>query len=99
MKKNDNEEFELRFRPRPSEAVEIEIPKDTLESIKKVAANRDMSHQALLKFYIGQRLRQDLALLFADRVMEKTAQVLSRHIPSQEEISAILREIQVEAVG
>jgi len=34
---------------------------DALASLKKVAAMRDMSYQALLKFYIGQGLRQGLS--------------------------------------
>ena len=93
------EELELHFRPRTVETVSIEIPEDTLDSLKKVAARRDMSCQALLKLYIWQGLRQDLAKLFADRVLEKTAQVLAQHIQSEEEVSAIIREIQVEAVG
>ena len=63
MNKSD-EEFELRLRPRVTETVSIEIPADTVESLKKVAASRDMSMEALLKFYIGQSLRQDLAELF-----------------------------------
>lgn len=87
------EEFELRLRPRVSETVLLKILVDTLESLKKVAASRDMSLDALLKFYIGQSLRQDLAKLFGDRVLETTAQVLARHFDSEEEISAILREI------
>lgn len=62
MNKSD-EEFELRLRPRVTETVSLEIPADTLESLKKVAASRDMSMEALLKFYIGQSLRQDLAKL------------------------------------
>ena len=62
MNKSD-EEFELRLRPRVTETVSIEIPADTLESLNKVAASRDMSMEALLKLYIGQSLRQDLAKL------------------------------------
>ncbi|MDZ7361760.1 MAG: BrnA antitoxin family protein [candidate division KSB1 bacterium] len=58
------EGFELSFRPRAMETVSIEIPQDALNSLKKVAAIRDMSYQALLKFYIGQGLRQDLSRLF-----------------------------------
>ena len=92
------EEFELNFRPRPTETVSIEIPKDTLDSLKKVAASRDMSYQALLKLYIGQGLRHDVAKLFGDRVLETTAQVLAKHIQSEEEVSAIIREIRGEAV-
>ena len=96
--KKPEDEFELHFRPRAAETVSIEIPIDILTALKKVAASRDMSYQALLKLYIGQGLRQDLAKLFADCVLETTAQVLTRHIQSEEEVSTIIREIRVEAV-
>lgn len=79
----------FEFRPRETETISIAIPKDTLGSLNKVAASRDMSLQALLKFYIGQGLRHDLARLFGDRVLETTEQVLAKHIQSQEEISSI----------
>jgi hypothetical protein len=104
MKKPDEEMekteegFALHLRPRPVSTVSLQIPADTLASIEKVAASRDMSPQALMKFYIGQGLRQDLTKLFADRVLEKTAQVLTRHIQSEEEISAIIREVRTEAI-
>lgn len=97
--KKPEEELVLHVRPRETETVSLEIPKDTLDSLKKVAASRDMSDQALLKLYIGQGLRQDLSKLFGDRVLETTAQVLARHFESEEEISAILQEIRVETVG
>ena len=93
------EELELHIRPRPSETISIELPKDTLDSLKKVAAQRDMSYQALIKWYVGQGLRQDLSKLFADRVLETTAQVLARHIQSKEEVSAIIQEIRGETVS
>jgi len=99
MKKHNQEDFELKIRPRPTETISIEIPKDALESLKKVASSRDMSVQALIKLYIGQELRQDLSRLFADRVLETTAQVLTRHIESKEIVSELLREIRVETVG
>ena len=57
-----------------------------------------MSYQALLKLYIGQGLRQDMAKLYAEQVLETTAQVLTRHIQSTEEVSAIMQEIRVGAV-
>ena len=93
------EGFALQFRPRTSTPVTLEMPVDTLASLEKVAASRDMSVEALIKLYVGQGLRQDLAKLFADRVLEKTAQVLTRHIQSEEEVSAILKEIRVETVA
>jgi hypothetical protein len=39
-------------------------------------------------------LRQDLAKLFSNRVLEATAQVLAQHIQSEEEISTIIQEIR-----
>jgi hypothetical protein len=96
--KKPEQEFELHIRSRPTETVSIEIPKDTLESLKRVSVSRDMSPQALLKFYIGQGLRQDLAKLFGDRVLETAAEVLARHLQSEEEVSAIMKEIRVTAV-
>lgn len=95
--KNPEEERALRVRPRPTETVSIHIPVDTIEALKRVARNGDISVQALLKFYIGQGLRQDAAQLYADRVLEMTAEVLARHLDSQEEVAAILREIQGKA--
>lgn len=93
------EGFDLRLRSRDNKAVTIHIPADTLASLEKIAASRDMSVEALLKLYIGQSMRQDLAKLSADRVMEKAAQVLTRHIHSEEEVSAILKEIRVETIS
>jgi hypothetical protein len=92
-------ELQLHLKPRPVETVSIQIPKDTLDSLKKVAVNRDMTVEALLKFYIGQGLRQDLSKLFSERVLESTAEVLARHIQSEEEISNIMQEIRATTTG
>jgi hypothetical protein len=105
MKKPDEETpkaeegFELNFRSRTNTPVTLEIPADTLASLEKTATSRDMSVEALIKLYVGQGLRQDLTKLFADRVLEKTAQVLTRHIQSEEEVSEILKEIRVKTVA
>ena len=69
---------------------------ETLASLRKVAARKDMSVHALLKWYVGQGLRHDLAQLFSDRVLASTAEVLARHLPS-EDVPGILDEIQAEA--
>ncbi len=74
---NPNEEFVLKLRPRPQEKLSLDIPTETLVELKKVANSKDMSVEALVKFYIGQALRQDLTNLFSHRVLEVTAQVLS----------------------
>ncbi|MEZ4658710.1 MAG: hypothetical protein R2911_14160 [Caldilineaceae bacterium] len=90
--------LELKFHPRETERVWIDIPTDTLESLKQIAEKWDMSVQALFKFYIGLELRQDLARQFGDRVLETTEKVLTRHLQSKEEIHSILREIRAETV-
>ena len=93
------EGFDLKIRSRSSKPVTLHIPVDTLASLEKIAAGRDMSVEALLKLYIGQSMRQDLAKLSTDRVLEKTAQVLKQHIQSEDEVSAILKEIRVETIS
>ncbi len=96
--KNPDDAIELHIRPRPVESVSMDVPKETLNSLKRVAANKDMSCEALIKLYIGQGLRQDLSKQFGERVLETTAHVLARHLQSDEEVSAILREIRGEAI-
>jgi len=90
------DELTLQLHPRPQEKVSLDIPTDTLASLKKVAASRDMSYEALLKLYIGQGLRQDLAKSFSKRVLEATAEVLAKHISSDAEIADILQEIRTK---
>lgn len=92
------EGFVLKFEPRESEEIVLNIPKDVIASLEKVAARRDMSVHALLKFYIGQNLRQDLANLFAGDVFEKTEEVLTKHLKSKDEVLEILHEIKNDLV-
>jgi len=93
------EGLELHLSARPATDVILRVPEDALASLQKVAESRDMAVEALVKLYVGQGLRNDLARQFGERVIEKTAQVLSRHLSSEEEISAILQEIRVESAA
>lgn len=52
----------LLLRLRPSVPVSLRIPTDTMDTVRRIAATRDMTPEALLKLYIGQGLRQDAAL-------------------------------------
>ncbi len=99
MKMPDEKELNLRLRPRLTESVTINIPADTLATVRKIAVEREMSIEALLKFYIGQGLRQDLAKAFSERVLARTAEVLTRHLDSPDEVSEILQEIRLESMG
>ena len=93
------EGFVLKFRERESEEITLKIPKDVLTSLEKVAQKRDMSVKGLLKLYIGQNLRQDLSNYFSGNVLEKTEEVLSRHLQNKEEVNEILREIKLDLVA
>jgi hypothetical protein len=92
-----SEDVVLQVHPRESEVVSIRIPKDTLESMRKVAAQRDMSLEALIKLYVGKCLRQDLSQLFANQVLDSTAKVLARYHHSEDEVAQILQQIRLES--
>ncbi|CAN5411663.1 hypothetical protein BH10ACI2_BH10ACI2_12870 [soil metagenome] len=55
------EGFELKFYPREKKMVSLNISADTFELLEKKANERDLPLKALLKFYIGQGLRNDLS--------------------------------------
>ena len=96
--KTAESEHEVRQRPRPAKTVPLILPVDVIASLQKVAERRGMgSYEALMKFYIGQGLREDLARLFYDRVLAQAAEVLARHNHSEEEIAAILAELRLAA--
>ena len=92
-----NDSAVLKLRPRATTLVELSVPTDVLAELEHVAKYRDMSVEALLKLYIGQGLRQDTAKLFSERVLDLTAEVLTRHGQSQEQVEAILRELRSAA--
>jgi hypothetical protein len=94
---SDSDDFTIiRMHPRPTSVIELPVPTDTLDLLHEMAGDRDMSLEGLLRFYIGNGLRQDLARRFAERPMEAIERVLARHISSEDERSAILREIRGE---
>jgi hypothetical protein len=55
------EGFELKPYPEEKEEITISIPKLTFEALEKLAERKDLPLKALLKFYIGQGMRQDLS--------------------------------------
>lgn len=72
----------------------MRVPDDVLESLTQVAKHRDMSVDVLIRFYIGQGLRQDVTNLFSAEVFDVTAGVLAKHLESPEEVALILDEIR-----
>ena len=90
----DNPTIEYKARPRASKSIKLNIPLDTLTSLQKVAESRDTSLEGLLKFYIGNGLRADLARTYGDTLYESTEQVLQNHLESPEEVATILSAIR-----
>lgn len=97
MKKPEHER-PLHLHPRDTAVIPLTLPQDVVASVAQVAAQRDMSSEALLKLYIGQGLRQDLARLFGERVLKTTAHVLTRRLQSEETVASIMREIREASV-
>ena len=97
--KKPEQESPLHVHPRETKVISLTIPQDVFASLQQVAAQRDMSYQALLKLYIGQGLRQDLTRLFGERVLATKAHVLARRLQSDEEVAAIMREIREASVS
>ena len=95
---NDVDEIlELKVRPRETETVSIQIPKDTLKSLEHIAKRKDMPLSALLRFYIGKGLRSDLSQAFAEHLLDSTAKVLAERNYSAEEVADIIHAIQLKA--
>jgi hypothetical protein len=59
-----SEPISLSVRPRQMTTVSLAIPQETLEHLREMAIERDMSLEALLKFYIGKGLRHDRSQRF-----------------------------------
>ncbi|HEX8363463.1 MAG TPA: hypothetical protein VF613_25310 [Longimicrobium sp.] len=73
----------MTLRARPAETVTLSIPLDTMEAVRREAAQRDMSPEALLKLYIGSGLRQDVSRAFAEGVAKAPTEALSHHGSSE----------------
>ena len=84
----------LKIRARPSRMVSIRIPQDTLDALKRVAGHKDMAYQALIKFYVGQGLRADLASLHSQRVIDAASEILRRHVKSPRKVFTIVEQIR-----
>ena len=67
-------------RNRPMTSVTIRIPKDVIEDLKSVAPKLGFSgYQPLIRAYVGQGLRQDMAKLEGLLNVEKFIDSLRKH--------------------
>ena len=89
-----NRRLEKRFKkPRPMTSISIRMPEDVLENLKEVSTALGFSgYQPLIRFYIGQSLRKDLARIEGDPVAIM-ADSLRRHGVA----AAVIEEAVAEA--
>ena len=65
---DDADDFVVtHLRPEPTEEVTLKIPLKAMPAIREIAEERDMSVEALLRFYIGQGLREDVSRRWEER--------------------------------
>jgi hypothetical protein len=79
-------------RDRPMTTISIRIPEDVIEDLKEVAPKLGFSgYQPLIRAYVGQGLRKDLARLERPDLAE-LEESLRRHGVKSGVISAVLDE-------
>ena len=81
---------------RPMTTISIRMPEDVIEDLKQVAPSLGFSgYQPLIRAYIGQGLRRDLARLDNDKV-QVLAESLRRHGVDERLIAQAIAEAQAK---
>jgi len=83
-----------QIKERPSQMVSIRVPLDTLEQLKQVAASRDLGYQSLLKLYIGEGLRKDIAAMKKETLLNETENLLREHLGDDQKLKTILGKLR-----
>ena len=84
----------LEIKERPSKMVSLRIPLDTLEQLKVVAASKELGYQSLLKLYIGEGLRKDITTMKANTLINKTENLLRKHLDDDRKLHTILKKLR-----
>ena len=80
MKRNERILRRLR-KDRPMTTISIRVPEDVIDDLKKVAPELGFSgYQPLIRAYVGQGLRKDLARLELDSAAALTASLRRRGV-------------------
>lgn len=85
-----------RLRPqRPMTTISMRIPEDVLNDLKEIAPQLGFSgYQPLIRAYIGQGLRADLAQLEAKPELSNLIESLRKHGVEDEVIASAMAEIK-----
>ncbi len=89
-----NSKLKQRLRKdRPMTSITLRMPEDVVEDLKRVAPQLGFSgYQPLIRAYVGQGLRQDVARLDASP-LEEFADSLRRHGVEDTVITEALAEV------
>lgn len=84
---------------RPSTSITMRLPVDVLEDLRRVAPLRGVSgYQGLIKLYIGQALRKDLAALREAEAAEVARGVLERHAVAPAVVEEVVNALRPVAL-
>src|SRR5437773_10439804 len=82
------------LKDRPMTSISIRMPEDVLDDLKEIAPGLGFSgYQALIRFYIGQSLRQDLA-----RKESGPVAIMAESIRRHRGCDAFIEEVGAEAM-
>jgi len=85
-------------KDRPMTTISIRMPEDVVEDLKRVAPLLGFSgYQPLIRAYIGQGLRQDLAKLDKNPGIERLVESLRRQGVGEEVIRSAITELTLPA--
>jgi len=80
---------------RPATPITMRMPVDVVEDLKRMARLKGMSgYQALIKFYVGQGLRKDLAELEANTITQRMGEILLKYNIDSTVVEKVLKTIQ-----
>ena len=98
--KTMRERLKQRMRKdRPMTVISMRIPEDVIEDLKEIAPTLGFSgYQPLMRAYIGQGLRKDLARL-ENSAEQRLTESLRRHGVSDEVISDALAEAKISVTS
>ena len=93
-----NERIQKRLRKdRPMTSISLRIPEDVIEDMKAIAPTLGFSgYQPLIRAYIGQGLRKDLARLENDQV-NLVVESLRRHGVDDQVIAEAIAEVKAKS--
>ena len=83
---------------RPMTMISLRIPEDVVEDLKRIAPLLGFSgYQPLIRAYIGQGLRADLARLESEQVVSSLVESLRKHGVEDEVIASAMADVREAA--